>query len=386
MCFYPQLIRNPKYKKNKKNGGIIPPFIDQRVLHVPIGCGDCMECRKQKARAWQIRLLEDIRHNRNGKFIALTFSNESITKLAEETRQVTKKIFRKQITMKNGQTRKYYRYETVDTNNKLQGYALDNAIATLAMRRFNERYRKKFGKALRHWTVTELGHNGTENIHLHGIVWTTATYQELRELWQYGFIWPRPHEEKKAYVGESSINYVIKYVHKRDDKHRHYNSIILASAGIGGGYTQTEEAKRNKFNEADTKETYRTRTGHQIAMPVYWRNKIYSDQEREALWLHKLDKEERWIGGERVDVSRDTKSYWKLLKWYRRLNQELGYGQGKPDWNQQEYENERRIMLHGQRGIKSEYGQGKHKEYDSGLQEHYDRDYQPDDKKVLQRL
>ena len=30
-------------------------------------------------------------------------------------------------------------------------------------------------------------------------------------------------------------------------------------------------------------ETYRTSTGHKIAMPIYWRNKIYNDEEREKL-------------------------------------------------------------------------------------------------------
>ena len=32
MCLYPKLIQNRKYKANKKNGGIIPPVPDNRVL------------------------------------------------------------------------------------------------------------------------------------------------------------------------------------------------------------------------------------------------------------------------------------------------------------------------------------------------------------------
>ena len=30
-------------------------------------------------------------------------------------------------------------------------------------------------------------------------------------------------------------------------------------------------------------------------MPIYWRNKIYNDEEREKLWLYKLNKQERYI-------------------------------------------------------------------------------------------
>ena len=142
MCLYPRLIKNRKYTSNKKNGGNIPPILDDRVKYVPVGCGNCIECRKQKAREWNVRLLEDIKTHRNGKFITLTFSDKAYADLAE--------VYK----------------------NKLDGYNLDNAIATLATRRILERYRKKYKKTIRHWLVTELGHNGTENIHLHGIIWT----------------------------------------------------------------------------------------------------------------------------------------------------------------------------------------------------------------------
>ena len=83
MCLYPRLIKNPKYTSNKKNGGIIPAISDPRVLYVPTGCGNCIECRNQKARNWKIRLNEEIKSLRNGKFITLTFSNESIQKLCK---------------------------------------------------------------------------------------------------------------------------------------------------------------------------------------------------------------------------------------------------------------------------------------------------------------
>ena len=84
MCLYPQLISNPKYRANKKNGYNPPTVTDERVKYVPIGCQQCIECRKQKARSWQTRLLEDIKDHTNGKFITLTFSNEKIKKLLEQ--------------------------------------------------------------------------------------------------------------------------------------------------------------------------------------------------------------------------------------------------------------------------------------------------------------
>ena len=82
MCLYSNLVQNPKYKPNKKNGGHIPAVVDTRVLVVPISCGNCIECRKAKAREWQLRMLEEIKENKNGKFITLTFSTESLKELS----------------------------------------------------------------------------------------------------------------------------------------------------------------------------------------------------------------------------------------------------------------------------------------------------------------
>ena len=31
MCLYPTLIDNPKYKSNKRNGGVIPHCFDERI-------------------------------------------------------------------------------------------------------------------------------------------------------------------------------------------------------------------------------------------------------------------------------------------------------------------------------------------------------------------
>ena len=152
MCLYPKLIKNRKYIANKKNGGVIPVITDNRVVYVPVGCGKCMECTKKKSREWQVRLLEDIRHNKNGKFVTLTLSNEA------------------------------YRELNSAINNVATGYDRDNEIIKLGVRRFLERWRKKYKKSLRHWFVSELGHNGTENIHIHGIVWTDIDSEEVNNI------------------------------------------------------------------------------------------------------------------------------------------------------------------------------------------------------------
>ena len=47
-----------------------------------------------------------------------------------------------------------------------------------------------------------------------------------------------------------------------------------------------------KYKEnGQTKETYINSQGFKMALPVYYRNKIYTEEEREKLWIEKLDKE-----------------------------------------------------------------------------------------------
>ena len=311
MCLYPRLIKNRKYVANKKNGGNIPPVNDLRVLMVPAGCGKCMECKKQKAREWSVRLQEEIRHDNKGKFVTLTFSDESIVELTKEIKG-------------------------------LSGYDLDNEIATLATRRFLERWRKKYKKSVKHWLVTELGGNGTENIHLHGVIWTNEDAKTINKIWKYGFTWVGD-KNNGGYVNEKTINYIVKYINKADNKHKEYNSKVLTSAGIGRGYIDREDAQKNKYQEK-TKETYTTKQGIKLALPIYYRNKIYSEEEREKLWIEKLDKQERYVCGEKVDVSTTEEHYNKLIEYYRTKNERLGYGNNEKNWSLKRYENERRNL------------------------------------------
>lgn len=332
MCLYPKLIKNRKYTITKKNKGNVPEVKDARTLWVPVGCQKCIECRKQKGRSWSVRLQEHIRNpikKRNAKFVTLTFSNESIAKLI------------------------------ADIEPGLEGYDLDNEIATLAVRRFLERWRKKYKISIQHWLVTELGqpnhiYQGTENLHLHGILFTNEykhntpgikeqyfkqQHEDIAKIWGYG------HVFIGKYVDESSINYTIKYCTKVDIAHKEYNPKILTSPGIGSEYTKRLDAKLNKFNHhGETRETYNTRQNRKMNLPIYWRNKIYTEEEREKLWLQKLDKEERWVLGTRISTKEGPEAYYRALIHARAKNKRLGYGNDEINWNRRIYENNRRKL------------------------------------------
>lgn len=354
MCLYPRLIANKKYSVNNKNGGEIPAVPDKRVLMVPTKCGNCMECRKSKMREWVIRLTEDIKQHKNGKCVTLTFSNEKISQIHEAIKiQTNGEIWKiKHLGITTKETEKAIQ----KLKNKQSGYELDNAIATYAVRHFTENWRKEFTTAPRHWLITELGHNGTENIHLHGIIWTNESYDKIEQHWQYGYIWPKKYLNKTGtwirhatYVNNQSINYFTKYITKTDQIYTTYKPVILCSKGIGRNYTNTLNAKSNKYNYNNTNETYRTPTGNKLALPIYYRNKIYTDNEREDLWLQKLDKQQRWILGIPIDISKSEKQYYEMLQHARKENKSLGYGTDKTTWNKKNYEEARRIIMQNKR-------------------------------------
>lgn len=192
--------------------------------------------------------------------------------------------------------------------------------------------------------VTELGHNGTENIHIHGILWTDEE-EKIERIWKYGWVWIGD------YVSSRTVNYMTKYVNKIDVDHKYYKPKILTSAGIGSKYTYTSNSKLNKYNEQETDETYRTDKGNKIGLPIYWRNKIYSDEEREKLWIKKINKEERYILGKKIKINTEQgeENYWKLLKVAQEKNKRLGYGSDEINWDRKIYEIERRRLMYEKR-------------------------------------
>lgn len=288
---------------NKKNGGNPPKPKDSRVLGVPVKCGKCIECRKQISREWQIRLQEEIKKNKECIFVTLTFNDESLCALKEEN---------------------------ANTN--------ENEIAKKAIRRFLERWRKKYGKSTQHWLITELGHTNTERIHLHGLIFTKISKETLEGLWKYGIVYVG------EYVNAKTVNYIVKYVTKIDNDHPGFQGKILCSPGIGKGYEKKWDAKQNEYKAGETKETYVLNNGARVNLPIYYRNKIYTEEEREKLWIEKLDKQERYVMGRKIKIKthKDYLRYEKLLEQAQKENEWLGYG--NRSWNKEKYKKELKII------------------------------------------
>nr|QJB19732.1 MAG: replication initiator protein [Microvirus sp.] len=309
MCLFEQKMKNPHYVTNEQNRGIIPIPEDMRQLEIAIGCGWCEECRKKLANEWRIRLYEEYKENNRAEFVTLSFSPEGIEQLENEIKE-----------------KKY---------KGIEGDEIDvNILASYAIRMYTERWRKKYKKAQRHWMITELGHKNSERIHLHGIIWNTTNTpgeefrKDIVEKWKYGNVWIG------QYVNEKTINYITKYITKLDTYHKGYKQKIITSKGIGKGYINSEQAKRNQYRGADTNTTYKAQNGYIIELPRYYKDKLYNEEQKQKLWSNLLDKEELYIKGvkfskENQDDTEYRKIFYNTLKTSREDNDKLGYGNNK---------------------------------------------------------
>ena len=207
-----------------------------------------------------------------------------------------------------------------------------NAIATKAVRRWLERYRKKNKKSFKHWLITELGHNNTERIHMHGIIWGDA--DEILSHWKYGIT------DKGKFCNERTISYIVKYCTKLDADHKGYKPIILCSKGIGRSYIENAYSLKNYYKDnGTTNENYRLPNGEKIQLPIYYRNYIYSENEREQLWIEKLDKKIRYVMGQKIDISTENglNLFNEILANAQKTNKMLGYGDDSKEWNKKKY-------------------------------------------------
>ena len=292
MCLYTTYIVNPKYKPNKKNKGKPPKCTDKRLYYVPVSCGHCIECRKKKAREWKLRLLEEVRAHTDALFITLTLSNKSLKELTEK------------------------------------GCTTDNEKAAKAVRLWLDRVRKSKGHSIKHWLITELGEENNR-IHIHGILWN-CTKEDVNK-WQYGFTYIG------KYVNDRTMKYITKYMLKMNPKDRTYTPKIMCSSNIGLAYMYREETIEKNFYKpnGETDETYRDRQGTKCILPDYWRHKIYTEEEREKLWIEKQEKGERWILGQRVNIDNEEE-YQAILKAAQRINDRL---ENKTDeeWNKEKH-------------------------------------------------
>ena len=86
------------------------------------------------------------------------------------------------------------------------------------------------------------------------------------------------------------------------EKYPDFRGKVMCSAGIGSHYEKSYNAKRNRYKGKETIETYKMENGKELPLPKYYHDKIYTEDERENLWIIKQQRGYRYIAGEKVST------------------------------------------------------------------------------------
>lgn len=234
---------------------------------MPLPCGRCPPCKKRRTDGWVFRLLEEDKVSTSSHFVTLTYDPAHVpisrngfmtldkTEFPRYMKRLRKLVFAKMVRM----------------------YADDTLCTDLVPK-------------LKYYACGEYGSNN-KRPHYHAIIFNCPDVDLFFEAWKkdgahFG----------KVVIGDvsgDSVAYVMKYIDKahnqaglfpgwkpfwgRDDR---IPEFALMSKGMGKNYLTDRIVK---YHNADLSRNYLTRDGHKIAMPRYYRDRIFDEDTRNEM-------------------------------------------------------------------------------------------------------
>lgn len=221
---------SPWQKMDKKNG---------RNDMLP--CGRCPQCTARRASAWSFRLMQQEKVSDTAYFITLTYDTTHVP--------ITKK-----------------KYMTLDKTD---------------LQKFMKRLRKANKSKLKYYAVGEYGTKYMRP-HYHLIIFDVDV-NTISKAWNLGEVY-------FGTVTGASVGYTLKYIskpsriplHKNDDRTPEFS---LMSKKLGINYLTTSMVRWHKADLLN-RMYCNLEDGKKITMPRYFKDKIYTDTERNELKYH----------------------------------------------------------------------------------------------------
>lgn len=212
--------------------------LNKKGQYVSAPCGKCPYCFERRVDSWAFRLSEENRVSSSCYILTLTYANPPLTK---------------------------------------------NGYMTLCRRDFQlfmKRLRKLSGNRLKYYMVGEYGSKYMRP-HYHVILFNLEDVTLVEECWSnfssnFGFV----HVDHK--FSTNAVNYCAKYfakekripMHSRDDREKEFS---LMSKKLGLSYLE----KNRNFHERSQKFCVYLPGGYIKPLPKYFRDKIFTDEEKE---------------------------------------------------------------------------------------------------------
>lgn len=226
-----------------------------RALVVP--CGYCGACRHNRRTEWSFRLKEELKSSSTCYFVTLTYDNENLP---------------------------------------YTDMASTGSLCKTDVQKFLKRVRwHDNNKNIRYYAVGEYG-TSTHRPHYHAIMFNVSDTESIRKSWKLGHIKIDP-------INEARIHYVTKY-HVNFDKRARKGikepefALMSRKPGIGAEYLK-KNSKWHYKNEF----TFVINNGYKQAIPRYYKNKIFTEEEREALLIKSIPEQDKkyWEEYNRLD-------------------------------------------------------------------------------------
>ena len=248
-CLIDPVIVNRKYVKiASENDEPVDNYSNREDFYVHVPCRRCINCVNSYMTYWRNRLIYEYEYmsseaRANSYFVTLTFRDDVLS---------------------------------------LWDKSCFNEALSVVKRRFIDRIRKKVGSSPRHWFVTEFGER-YGRLHLHGIFFDcNFDINFLEDYWGHGFVDFQP-------LNENAIKYCTSYITKGNDEvivPPHKIQRVFCSPGIGKAYCDDPTNLIYHHPRPGILNPILQNSSNFLqAMPRYFKQKIFTDDEREDMTL-----------------------------------------------------------------------------------------------------
>lgn len=207
----------------------------------PVPCGKCPECLKRRVSGWSFRLMQEERRSSSAYFITLTYDTQHVP---------------------------------ISRNGFM---TLDKRDVQLFMKRLRKAVSLKDDSiTIKYYLCGEYGKDRSRP-HYHAIVFNVPDVYDIERAWRLGQV-------NYGTVTGASVGYTLKYMdkpkripmHRNDDRIREFG---VMSKGLGCSYI-TDASIRYHSEKLLDRVCLTIEHGKKIAMPRYYKDKIYTEQQR----------------------------------------------------------------------------------------------------------
>lgn len=254
------------------------------IYNIPVNCGKCLNCKKNRVNQWSLRLMKELEVSDSAKFVTLTYDTNYVP-ITERGMMTLKKVSEK-LEKIEGESKAEYRSRCQKRNEKdvsLQGFFkrlryFEKQRKGLSKEAFEiiSRGGKIEGKKIKFYAVGEYG-TKRHRPHYHIILFNVMDSESIKKAWPYGGI----HIDV---VNANTIDYTLKYIMKSDGQKPRKGfdgekEFSLSSKKLGMNFLTPDVIRFHKKN-LDINYTHSSR-GFKVGMPKIYRDRILDKKEKD---------------------------------------------------------------------------------------------------------